>query len=75
MIKETYKLKFIEKSVFEYEWIDLIDEKENVLIIAEGIFMYFDTEQLKSLFKKLANNFTNSNIVFEAMDPMVAGKT
>ncbi|WP_252214294.1 class I SAM-dependent methyltransferase [Clostridium sp. CMCC3677] len=73
-IKETDKLKFIEKSVFDYEWIDLIDKKDNVLIIAEGIFMYFDMKQLKNLFKKLADNFTNSNIIFEAMDPMAVGK-
>ncbi|WP_129600651.1 class I SAM-dependent methyltransferase [Anaerophilus nitritogenes] len=74
-IKETDRLKFIEKSVFEYEWMDLIDKKENVLIIAEGIFMYFDIPQLKNLFKKLADHFTNSYIVFEAMDPLAVGKS
>ncbi|MBW6409659.1 class I SAM-dependent methyltransferase [Clostridium weizhouense] len=72
-IKETDKIKFIGKSVFEYEWIDLIDKKDNVLIIAEGIFMFFNREQLKELFKNLADRFTNSNIIFEAMDPMLVG--
>lgn len=73
LIDEKDKLKFIEKSVFDYEWMDLIDKKENVLIIAEGIFMYFTIEQLKELFKNLADNFKNSNIIFEAMDPMAVG--
>ncbi|MCT4605371.1 MAG: class I SAM-dependent methyltransferase [Marinisporobacter sp.] len=73
-IEETDQHKFIEKSVFDYEWMDLIDQKENVLIIAEGIFMYFDIEQLKNLFNKLADHFTNSYIIFEAMDPIMVGK-
>lgn len=74
-IKETEKLKFIEKSVFDYEWIELIDKKENVLIIAEGILMYFTIEKIKELFKNIADNFFDSYIVFEAMDPMCVGKS
>ncbi|MCT4593799.1 MAG: class I SAM-dependent methyltransferase [Anaeromicrobium sp.] len=72
-INETDQHKFIEKSLFDYQWIDLIDKRENVLFIAEGIFMYFSMEQLKELFKKLADNFTNSHIIFEAMDPLAVG--
>ncbi len=54
--------------------MNLIDKKENVFIIAEGIFMYFKIEQLKDLFQKLADHFTNSEIVFETFDPIIVGK-
>ncbi|WP_129598514.1 class I SAM-dependent methyltransferase [Anaerophilus nitritogenes] len=73
-INETDHLTFIEKSVFDYKWMNLIDKKENVFIIAEGIFMYFKIEQLKDLFQKLADHFTNSEIVFETFDPIIVGK-
>ncbi|PAB56919.1 class I SAM-dependent methyltransferase [Anaeromicrobium sediminis] len=73
-IDETDQLKFIEKSLFDYQWIDLIDKRDKVLFIAEGILMYFSMEQLQELFKKLADNFTNSHMIFEAMDPLAVGR-
>ncbi|MCT4631928.1 MAG: class I SAM-dependent methyltransferase [Firmicutes bacterium] len=72
--EENENRKFISDSVLDLDWIDSIEDRENVLFIAEGIFMYFDFEQIRTLLVTLASYFTNSEIVFEAMDPIAIGK-
>lgn len=58
----------IAKSVFDYTWIDEIalDDKP-VLIIAEGLFMYFTENEVKELMNKLATTFKGSEMLLETI--------
>jgi O-methyltransferase involved in polyketide biosynthesis len=54
-------------SVLEKEWIENIAARkyERVLFLAEGLFMYLEENKAVGLFKVLAEEFSNSMIVFE----------
>jgi O-methyltransferase involved in polyketide biosynthesis len=74
-INESKRNKFIAKSMFDYSWMDDITEDgKPILIIAEGLFMYFDKDELKLLFKKLISQFPGAEMLFETIPPFLVGK-
>ncbi|MCE7699011.1 MAG: class I SAM-dependent methyltransferase [Methanobacterium paludis] len=71
---ETDRYKMIAKSVFDYSWIDdIIDDlkkdKKSILIIAEGILMYFTEKEVKNLINKLATSFSGAEMLIETTSP------
>lgn len=62
----------IEKSILDFSWIQDITERKNVLFIAEGLFMYFTEEEVRSVVQQIADHFTDS---FLALNTMQAGGT
>ena len=63
--KERYTQ--ISKSVFEFEWMDRI-QNDRVILVAEGVFMYCREEDVRSLFFNLQKNLENPEIVFEVFN-------
>lgn len=57
----------IAQSVFEKDWIDQISAK-NVILVAEGVFMYCEECNIKSLFHQLQEKLNNPEIVFEVFN-------
>lgn len=57
-------------SVLDYRWIDELAsiQKEHVLFLAEGLFMYLPEKEVLALFKRLASTFSHSQIVFEIVN-------
>ncbi len=56
-------------SVLDHKWIEKIasHQTENVLFLAEGLFMYLPEKEVVQLFKKLADVFSRSELVFEVV--------
>ncbi len=74
-INEGQHNKFIAKSMFDYSWMDnIINDGKPILIIAEGLFMYFEEKELKLFFKKLISQFPKAEILFEMLPPFLVGK-
>ncbi len=69
---ETDNFKFIESSVFDFSWTEQIPKGKPTLFIAEGLFMYFTKEEIKSVLKTLQKEFENAEIILEAMAPWMA---
>lgn len=67
LIKTNPRVKNIASSAMDFKWIDQIDDKENVLIIAEGFLMYLDEDEVKELFDKISESFTNTELLIELM--------
>ena len=57
-------------SVLDKDWIEQIasKQKEKVLFLAEGLFMYLPEKDVVQLFKRLAKTFSKSQIVFEVVN-------
>ena len=68
-IHETENRKFITASLLEESWISHIKNKENVFFIAAGVLYYFDETQVKAFFQMLADRFSSSEIIFDAVTP------
>ena len=63
----------ISASVFDFDWMDKIDLAPStpLLLIAEGVFMYFEELQIKSLVLKLREKFRHVDLICDAMTPQL----
>ncbi len=57
----------ISRSVFDFEWMDLV-KNDPVILVAEGVFMYCREEDVKALFLTLKARMNNPEIVFEVFN-------
>jgi O-methyltransferase involved in polyketide biosynthesis len=60
-------------SVFDFGWMDQIDLAPSapLLLIGEGVFMYFEESQIRSLVFKLCEKFQNVDLICDAMTPQL----
>lgn len=70
---EMPRYHLISSSVFDEGWMDLVGAAGlgPALFMAEGVFMYFDESQLKSLVARLLGRFPGSQLVFDAFSPFL----
>ncbi|WP_022818925.1 class I SAM-dependent methyltransferase [Fusobacterium russii] len=61
--------KYLGANALEESWAEQIKEEKEVLIILEGILMYFKEEEIKNLFKILKKYFPNAIILAEFSRP------
>ena len=64
---ETEQVKFIAKSILDFSWIDKISSRgiEKPLLIAEGLFMYFNETDIKRFFNKITKAFPQGIVLAE----------
>ncbi len=53
--------------ILEREWTESIPKDRMVIVVAEGIFMYFSKEQVSSVLKILTDNFKDGFLLAEVM--------
>lgn len=66
------RYRYIEKSAFDYTWIDDVakvagNNTDNVLIVAEGVLMYFEESDVKALFGQIRDHFPDAEVVTDTM--------
>ncbi|HPQ68399.1 MAG TPA: class I SAM-dependent methyltransferase [bacterium] len=72
---ETPPCRFIESSVFDESWIERVNVTgKAVLLIAEGLLVYFAEEELKPLFATLAARFPGAEMLVEVQGPAIVGR-
>lgn len=70
---ETESYRYIASSVTDLGWIDGIEAVANeVLIVAEGLFMYLSEAEIKVLFDTLKLKFRSCTIIFDAYSKLTA---
>ncbi len=67
LFNETPHYHYISQSVFDFSWMEKI-KKNDILFLAEGVFMYCQEADVKSLFLKLQNAFPGSEMVCEVFN-------
>jgi len=73
---ETDRYKMIAKSVFDDAWLGKVSvTNEPVLIIAEGILMYFTAQEVKALLNKLISEFPKAEMLLEMMTPEIVKRS
>lgn len=72
--KENERTQFIAKSVFDSSWTKDIQTSENIVIIAEGLLMYFTEEEIKQIFQMIAENFQGAHMYFDVVHSFFVGK-
>jgi O-methyltransferase involved in polyketide biosynthesis len=66
--------RLIAKSILDFSWINEIEERENVLFIAEGLFMYFSEIEVKSILGQISRHFRHSFIAFNTLNKYLVKK-
>ncbi|MCI1965906.1 MAG: class I SAM-dependent methyltransferase [Oscillospiraceae bacterium] len=64
----------IASSVLDFQWIEQIKRKENVLVIAEGLLMYLSEQEIKQLFHNMAEGFKDVTALCELMSKWMVDK-
>lgn len=73
LLSEGKQVKYIGKSALDTSWTDEVTEKNSpVLVILEGILMYFTEEEVIQLLAMLKKYFPGCRILAEIMNPFVA---
>lgn len=66
--KEHARYRFISASVMDTSWFKAIDRGDRpVLLIAEGLLMYFARHQVRSLLRHLVNAFPGAEMLLEVL--------
>lgn len=66
--QENGRYRMIGKSVFDYSWVrDVQAEGAPILLLAEGVFMYFTEQEMKELMEHLTKLFPGSHLLFEML--------
>lgn len=73
--KETERYHLISSSVTEDEWLrGLPKGKTNYIVIAEGLFMYLNEDDIKSLIKNFKDTIGDFTLIFDAFSDFAAKK-
>jgi O-methyltransferase involved in polyketide biosynthesis len=66
---QTETHRFLARSALDFSWMDEIPagEPKNLLIIAEGLLMYFEATQVQELIARLKQRFPGATLVFDAV--------
>ncbi|WP_195269414.1 class I SAM-dependent methyltransferase [Eubacterium sp. 1001713B170207_170306_E7] len=70
--EETKRRRMIGASVIDTDWIEAVKTAAGtnpVIVIAEGLFMYFSREQTKTIINNLTTFFDKGFLVVEMMNP------
>jgi O-methyltransferase involved in polyketide biosynthesis len=72
--RETKRYRFIPGSVTEPSTLERITAgRQPVLIVAEGLFMYFPEEEVRTVFERLSRRFPGAEILLEMLAPCALG--
>ncbi len=67
--KESERYHFISSSVLDFRWMEKIGEKNsNILFIAEGLLMYLQEKDVKTLILKMQKSFPGCFIACEVVN-------
>ena len=64
-MQETDRHRFIAASILDPSWVSSVKTKGPYLFLAEGVFMYLQEQEVKTLFETILYEFENAEIVCE----------
>ena len=65
----------IAQSALDRTWMERVDSSNGVIITAEGLFMYLDPADVRSLIADLAARFPGGQLVFDSIPPWFSRRT
>lgn len=67
------RCKTIPQSILEVSWLDEVGQlKKPVIFLAEGVFPYFSTDDVKPLVMEMGRRFPTGELVFDAASPFIS---
>ena len=69
------RCKFVPKSALDLSWMDEVDQSHSVFVTAQGLFMYFEEEDVRRLVVAIIERFPGVELMFDTIPPWFANKT
>jgi len=69
LIGDSSRRESLTCSFLDETWMKQIPSRDGVIFIAAGVLYYFEEEQIRAFFKRLADAFPDSELVFDAASP------
>ncbi|HBR00168.1 MULTISPECIES: class I SAM-dependent methyltransferase [unclassified Roseofilum] len=65
--RETENYKFIGASALDFNWMEQLPSRspEEIVIVAEGLLMYFDAESVAQLISRMQQRFPGATFIFD----------
>ncbi len=73
--EDTDRRKILTASMLDSQWPKLIPAKKDILIIMEGVLMYFTKVEINQCFKTIGDNYPEATIIAELMCEKVANNS
>lgn len=74
-LPETPRCRYVRKSALDRSWFDAVDASRGVFVTAQGLFMYFEESEVRSLIAAMAERFPGIEIMFDAIPRWFSKKT
>ena len=74
-MKQDERHIHIALSATDTNWFDLVPKNEPVFITAQGLFMYFTQDEVRSLIQEIANEFDHCYLMFDTISKLLSNKT
>ena len=67
------RCKTIAQSMFDLSWLDEVTRlNKSVIFLAEGVFPYFSTADVKPMVMAMAERFSSGELIFDAASPFIS---
>jgi O-methyltransferase involved in polyketide biosynthesis len=69
------RMRHVPKSALDTSWIDELDPNAPTFITAQGLFMYFEEQEVIGLIKAMTHYFKNAELMFDYIPKWFSKKT
>jgi O-methyltransferase involved in polyketide biosynthesis len=66
-IEPTDRFRHLAMSALDVDWMEHIDRRSGVFIVAQGLLMYFDPQTAHDLFVAIARRFAGEELMFDLL--------
>ncbi len=72
LLGQTDRHQYITGSILDFSWMDRFKDRnpQKTLLIAEGLFYYFEQEEVKKEILEIKNKFPGSEMLIEVISPL-----
>ena len=75
-LEESERNTYISGSMFDYGWIEKVKQHgKPVLIVVEGVLMYFPRNEVKAFFNELCSRLGSATVIFDMLVYMLVGNS
>lgn len=71
----TDRCRHIACSALDLAWMDAVDASRGVFVTAQGLFMYFEEQEVRRLFNAIVDRFPLVEILFDVIPRLFSKKT
>ncbi|MGW0249461.1 class I SAM-dependent methyltransferase [Nocardia goodfellowii] len=71
----TERCRYLPISALDPAWMDQVDPARGVFVTAQGLFMYFQPEQVRELCTAILDRFPGVELMFDTIPPWFSRKT